>query len=86
MSTQPAVHGPDGPPEPDPEETVQMNVRIPRRLLNRVDERRGRLNLSRDKWVIRVLEHVLKEPGNPNRTVATTTRGRSVKPARRGKR
>lgn len=79
---------PDDPP-PDPNELIQMNVRVPRWLRDAVDERRDRVRdgqgkaLSRDRWVTRALSFALKQPGNPVRrrgTVARTSRGRTINP------
>lgn len=70
-------------PRPDPDELVQMNVRVPRSLRDEVDARRARLDLSRDRWVVRALRFALAQPGNPARgrkTVARTKRGKTVKP------
>lgn len=90
MTTNPADEGPDGPPLPDPDELVQMNVRVPRSLRDELDERRGRLDLSRDRWVVNALRWALKQPGRPQRTtrktVSRTGRGKSIKPATGGKR
>ncbi len=59
--------GPDGPPPPraDPDELVQMNVRVPRRLRDQIDSRRGPLSMSRDKWVANALRWALRQPPVP---------------------
>jgi hypothetical protein len=72
----------DDAPEPDPDELVQMNVRVPRKLRDEIDERRGKLRLSRDKWVVRALGFALKAGAGPRprgRTVARTPTGNTVK-------
>jgi hypothetical protein len=55
------------PPKPDRHLTahpdrVQMNVRLPKALLDAVDERRRELDpsLSRDEWVRRVLAYTVE--------------------------
>jgi len=41
---------------------VQMNVRVRRSMLNRVDERRKKLKLTRDDWTRHVFEWALLQP------------------------
>ena len=59
------------PPADTPDDLVQMNVRVPRSLRDRVDERRATVNggISRDKWVARALNFALSAPrSRPVRT------------------
>lgn len=51
-------------PDPQPDDLVQMNVRVPRWLRDDVDARRAQVNggISRDKWVARVMEWALRQP------------------------
>lgn len=61
--TEPA---PTPPPDDDP--LVQVNVRIPRSLRDRIDARREQLPtddgrpVSRDRWAARVFAHALRQP------------------------
>lgn len=43
----------------DPDDLIQVNVRIPRHLLNAVDAARAITGTGRDKWVIEALTQVL---------------------------
>jgi hypothetical protein len=50
------------PTEDEPDNWVQMNVRIRRSMLNRLDGRRHALDLSRDDWIRYVVEWALLQP------------------------
>jgi len=64
----------------DPDDRVQMNVRVPRHLRDTIDTRRAPLHLSRDAWVSRALTWALQ------RTQTTSTQTapgkRTIRPAR----
>lgn len=70
--------------EPDPNELVQMNVRVPRWVRARIDARRAGMSdphtdkpLSRDKWVANAALYALEAP---ERTPTTNTRRRTAPP------
>jgi hypothetical protein len=70
----------------DPNELVQMNVRVPRWLRERVDTRRAGMTdptsdkpLSRDKWVVNAVKFALDAP---TRTPTGDTRRRTAPPRR----
>lgn len=70
----------------DPNELVQMNVRVPRWVRGRIDARRkGMVDaktekpLSRDKWVTNAALYALEAP---ERTPTTNTRRRTAPPPR----
>lgn|GEM_PF-6779054 len=42
-----------------PDTRIQVNVKLPPELRDRVDQRRGALGLSRDEWTRRALTYVL---------------------------
>jgi hypothetical protein len=72
--------------EPDPNEPVQMNVRVPRWLRARINARRAGMTdpandkpLSRDKWVVNAVKYALD---TPDRTPTTNTRRRTAPPPR----
>lgn len=71
MTTERGDLGPDGPP---PEPTVQMNVRVPASLVERIDARRGKIGLSRDKWAARALDWALRQPERPTELRTRTAR------------
>ena len=58
----------------------QMNVRLPADLVDQIDERRARLDLSRDVWVERVIRHALSLKASQARTTAPGQR--TAPPAR----
>lgn len=64
-----------GTPDVDPKaDRVQMNVRLPRDLVDAVDARRARKDMSRDRWVENALRYALQQHPAPNPAAATTTR------------
>lgn len=77
------------PPEdhtPDPNDIVQVNVRVPRWVRDRIDARRAGMTdpatdrpLSRDKWVMNAALYALDAP---TRTPTGATRRRTAPPRR----
>lgn len=72
------------------DQLVQVNVRIPRRLILEADRRRKNLPsgpVSRDKWVARALRWALSQPvesqQRSRRTLARTPSGRTGAGVRR---
>jgi TfoX/Sxy family transcriptional regulator of competence genes len=70
----------------DPNDLVQMNVRVPRWLRDRADQRRATMTdaaterpLSRDKWVANAMRYALEAP---DRTPTGSTRRRTAPPPR----
>lgn len=56
------------PAQPDPPPTTrrrQMNVRLPADLIEQVDARRARKDMSRDTWVERALRYALANSPAP---------------------
>lgn len=49
---------------PDPDELIQVNVRIPRALRDEMDARRATVNggMSRDKWAAAAFRFALRQP------------------------
>lgn len=70
---------PPAAPTPDPDETVQMNVRVKRSIVDQIDARRAPLDLSRDKWVARALTWALAQP-QPSRHPLTASTGNRTAP------
>jgi hypothetical protein len=73
--TQPAEHverhQPTAPVEDDP--WCQMNVRVRKSMLTRLDRRRKTLDLTRDDWIRHVIEWALfQPPGTPVRPIRDT--------------
>lgn len=73
--------------EPDPNELIQTNVRMPRWVRDRIDARRANMTdphtdkpLSRDKWVTNAALLALEYPGRTPTT--NTTRRRTAPPPR----
>lgn len=56
----------------------QMNVRLPVDLIEAIDARRARLDLSRDQWVERALRHALTST-TPTSAAATAPGRRTVR-------
>lgn len=55
-------------PDPAPDakaKRVQMNVRLPPDLVQAIDSRRARKDMSRDTWVERALRYALQHPEPP---------------------
>lgn len=44
------------------DDRVQINIRMPRDLRDRIDERRKVTGLSREEWFRKMAEHVLAKP------------------------
>lgn len=52
-----------------------MNVRLPADLIEQIDARRARLDLSRDAWVERALRYAIAAPPSIRTETARTVRG-----------
>lgn len=68
------------------EDLVQLNVRVPASLRDRIDARRaevpnskGKAGISRDEWIRRVAKNALDNP--PTRPIRTPA-GRSIRRTR----
>lgn len=72
------------PPDEDPDELVQVNVRIPRWLKNDLDARRATINggISRDRWAANAFKFALKQP-RPGAAVPTAPGMRTAPPPHR---
>lgn len=57
-----------------------MNVRLPEDLIDTVDARRHRLDLSRDAWVERALRYALSANPEVRTQTGRTVRARQEKP------
>lgn len=64
--------------QPTGPDRVQMNVRLPRDLLEQIDARRAVKDLSRDKWVERALRFALDQ--HPAARTVSNTKGRTAPP------
>lgn len=69
----------------EPDELVQMNVRVPRSVKAAIDARRAGLTdpvtgrqMSRDRWVTNAAKYALQAPRRP--TSSTTTQRRTAPP------
>ena len=64
--------------EPDEEDPlVQMNVRVPRSVVDQVNTRRAESGLSQSKWVTRALKFTLAQPRVQPKRPGRPTLGRS---------
>lgn len=70
------------PPKPPPVTRRQVNVRLPVDLVEAVDARRARKDLSRDQWIERALRFALeqKPEGQPGTGELRTMSGRTGAP------
>lgn len=76
---------PTDPPKPQRPRTErrQVNVRLPTDLVQRMDARRARKDLSRDVWIERAVEFALAfNPENGSGALETTA-GRTAPPPHR---
>lgn len=60
--------------DPAKVERVQCNVRLPKDLIQAMDERRAKKDLSRDKWVERAIRFALSQQPAPRPGTRPTTR------------
>lgn len=75
---RPHLHAP--PLDADDNGRVQMNVRLPRPLVDTVDLRRAALGISRDEWVRRALTFALTAPPGTPTAIRTMNGRRTVTP------
>ena len=75
----------DPPPQPKPARR-QVNVRLPVDLVEAIDARRAKKDLSRDQWMERALRFALEQPtatGSPLTGELRTRSGRTATPPHR---